>query len=120
MARLTNFFFEFLYAFFRHDAALVFLFHGAKKSKMTKNSNQGDSAINLVFCRFVFSVILPWPKKLRWARKPNIGACMLDRSRACATCARLSQFFFARVVLHVHHVCMRSDEQVSENGESVA
>ena len=44
--------------------------------------------------------ILPWPKKLKQARKPNIGACMLDRSRACATCARLSQFFLARVVLH--------------------
>ena len=38
--------------------------------------------------------LLPWPKKLKQARKPNIGACMLDRSRACATCARLSQFFW--------------------------
>ena len=37
-------------------------------------------------------------KKLRQPRKPNIGACMLERSRACATCARLSQFFLARVV----------------------
>ena len=27
-----------------------------------------------------------------------IGACMLERSRACATCARLSQYFLARVV----------------------
>ena len=42
--------------------------------------------------------LLPWPKKLKQARKPNIGACMLDRSRACVTCARLFQFFLARVV----------------------
>ena len=39
-------------------------------------------------------MVLPWPKKLRQAHKPNIGASMLDRSRACATCARLSQFFW--------------------------
>ena len=39
-------------------------------------------------------VLLPWPKKLRQARKPNIGTCMLERSRACATCAQLSQFFW--------------------------
>ena len=32
--------------------------------------------------------------KLRQPRKPNIGACMLERSRTCATCARLSQFFW--------------------------
>ena len=33
-------------------------------------------------------------KKWRQPRKPHIGACMLERSRACAACARLSQFFF--------------------------
>ena len=38
--------------------------------------------------------ILPWPKKLRQAHKPNIGTCMLDRSRASATCARLSHLFW--------------------------
>ena len=48
-------------------------------------------------------VVLPWPKKLRQARKPNIGACMLDRSRACATCVRLSQFFLARVVFAISY-----------------
>ena len=59
----------------------------------------------LILCIIVVAVffffgqeVLPWPKKLRQARKPHIGACMLDRSRACATCARLSQFFLARVV----------------------
>ena len=40
-------------------------------------------------------------KKLRQSRKPNKGACMLERSCACATCAwyRLSQFFLAGVVV---------------------
>ena len=33
-------------------------------------------------------------KKIETARKPNIGTCMLERSRACATCARLPQFFW--------------------------
>ena len=42
--------------------------------------------------------ILPWPKKLRQARKPNIGACMLDRSRACADVRAVVSIFLARVV----------------------
>ena len=33
--------FEFFYALFTEDASLLFLYHGAKKSKKTKNSNQG-------------------------------------------------------------------------------
>ena len=41
MAYLTNFSFEFFYEIFTEDASLLFLYHGAKKSKMTKNSNQG-------------------------------------------------------------------------------
>ena len=41
MAHLTNFSFEFFYEIFTEDAPLLFLYHGAKKSKMTKNSNQG-------------------------------------------------------------------------------
>ena len=39
MAHLTNFSFELFYEIFTEDAS--FLYHGAKKSKMTKNSNQG-------------------------------------------------------------------------------
>ena len=34
--------------------------------------------------------ILPLPKKLRQPCEPNIGTCVLERLRACATCARLS------------------------------
>ena len=41
MAHLTNFSFEFFYNIFTEDASLPLLYHGAKKSKMTKNSNQG-------------------------------------------------------------------------------
>ena len=40
-AHLTNFSLEFLHAVFTQHAALHLLHHGAKKSKMTKNSNQG-------------------------------------------------------------------------------
>ena len=57
-------------------------------------------------------LVLPWPKKLRQPRKPNIGACMLERSRACATCARLSQLFwpgqyftFCILSAPMNHVC---------------
>ena len=41
MAHLTNFSFEFFYKIFTVDASQSLLYHGAKKSKMTKNSNQG-------------------------------------------------------------------------------
>ena len=41
MAHLTNFSFEFFYKIFTEDASLPLLYHGAKKSKMTKNSNHG-------------------------------------------------------------------------------
>ena len=41
MAHLTNFSFEFFYKIFTEDASLPLLYHGAKKSKMTKNPNQG-------------------------------------------------------------------------------
>ena len=40
MAHLTNFSFEFLYEIFTEDASQLLLYHGAKKSKMTKNPNQ--------------------------------------------------------------------------------
>ena len=39
MAHLTNFSFEFVYEIFTEDASLRLLYHGAKKSKMTKNPN---------------------------------------------------------------------------------
>ena len=40
VAPLTNFSFEFLYEIFTEGSSLLFLYHGAEKSKMTKNSNQ--------------------------------------------------------------------------------
>ena len=49
MAHLTNFSFEFFYEMFTEDASLLLLCHGTKKSKMTKNSNQGGPAL-ITFC----------------------------------------------------------------------
>ena len=45
VAYLTNFSFEFFYEIFTEDASLLFLYHGAKKSKMTKNANQGGGGV---------------------------------------------------------------------------
>ena len=44
MAHLTNFSFEFFYKIFTEDASQPLLYHNAKKSKMTKNSNQGGGS----------------------------------------------------------------------------
>ena len=38
--------FAFFYETFTEDAALLFLYHGAKKSKMTKTSNQGGPTVH--------------------------------------------------------------------------
>ena len=48
MAYLTNFSFEFFYKIFTEDASRPLLYHGAKKSKMTKNSNQGGGGPALI------------------------------------------------------------------------
>ena len=45
-------FFEFLYKIFTKDASLFCLYHGAKKSKMTKNSNQGGGPALIPFENF--------------------------------------------------------------------
>ena len=45
MAHLTNFSFNFFYKIFTEYASLLFLYHGAKKSKMTKKWNQGGPAL---------------------------------------------------------------------------
>ena len=52
MAHLTKFSFEFFYEIFTEDASLFVLYHSAKKSKMTKNSNQeggGGPALKKLF-----------------------------------------------------------------------
>ena len=43
MAHLTNLSFEFFYKIFTEDASRRLLYNGAKKSKTTKNSNQGSA-----------------------------------------------------------------------------
>ena len=40
VTNLTNFSFALFYEIFTEDASLRLLYHGAKKLKMTKNSNQ--------------------------------------------------------------------------------
>ena len=45
MAHLTYFSFEFFYKILPEDASLPLPYRGAKKSKMTKNSNQGGPAL---------------------------------------------------------------------------
>ena len=45
MVHLTNFSFELFYKNFTDDASQPLLYHGAKKSKMTKNPNQGGPAL---------------------------------------------------------------------------
>ena len=45
VAHLTNFSFEFFYEMFTEDVSLLLLYHGGKKSTMTKNSNQGGPAL---------------------------------------------------------------------------
>ena len=52
MAHLTNFSFEFFYEIFTENASRPLLYHGAKKSKMTKNSNQGGSCLNVKKVKF--------------------------------------------------------------------
>ena len=47
MAHLTNFSLKYFYEIFTEDASPFCLYHGAKKSKMTKNSNQGGSCLNI-------------------------------------------------------------------------
>ena len=47
VARFTNFSFELFYAIFTEYASVLCLYHGAKKSKITKNSNQGGGRSRL-------------------------------------------------------------------------
>ena len=53
MAHLTNFSFEFFHKIFTEDAPLPLLYHSAKKSKMTKNSNQGGSCLKVVIVSLI-------------------------------------------------------------------
>ena len=46
---------NFFYKIFTEDASQPLLYHGAKKSKMTKNSNQGGSCL-----KFRSGEALPW------------------------------------------------------------
>ena len=70
MAHLTNFSFEFFYKIFTEDASQPLLYHGAKKSKLTKNSNQGGGpALRPALCGHAQPA---WPTSSRGAS----GACL--------------------------------------------
>ena len=70
MAHLTNFSFEFFNEIFTEDASLLLLYHGAKKSKMTKNSNQGGGGPALIgrFC----STHITYENYVRCLRTTNV------------------------------------------------
>ena len=67
MAHLTNVSFEFFYKIFTEDASLPLLHYGAKKSKMTKNSNQGGgpALINPLSAKLSFQVWYPGGQRLK-------------------------------------------------------
>ena len=48
VAHLTNLSFEFFYEIFTEDASLPILYHGAKKSKMTKTQIKGGSCLKVL------------------------------------------------------------------------
>ena len=56
--------FEIFYEIFTEDASPFFLYHGAKKSKMTKNSNQGGSRLDPLSAKPSFQ--LWYPGGQRW------------------------------------------------------
>ena len=82
---LTNFSFEFFYAIFTQDAPLLFLYPGAKKSKMTKNSNQEEggggpaltqAALELQFRRIsdlTHSICLHKANRIKDCRGPSFA-----------------------------------------------
>ena len=79
VAHLTNFSFEFFfYEIFTEDASLSLRYRSAKKSKMTKNSNQGGvlEAILVIFVRraLIFFFFLKALGK-KWKMTPILCAC---------------------------------------------
>ena len=75
MAHLTNFSVEFFYDIVAEDASLFLLYHGAKESKMTKNSNQGggDGGPTLkgiqqtqLYLKQIYSSKFTWKRKGVW------------------------------------------------------
>ena len=61
-------FLKFFYKIFTEDASLPLLYHGAKKSKMTKISNQGWSCL-----KFAFEIKLCWITRLHVIFGPFFG-----------------------------------------------
>ena len=90
MAHLTNFSFEFFYEIFTEDASPLVLYHGAKKSKMTKNSNQGRSFLkrseSFKACFELYQSLNPEKSfKLNWGLKNDFWAFFHDFCSAMFT-----------------------------------
>ena len=64
VAHLTNISFELFYETFTEDVSLLLLYHGAKTSKMTKNSNQGGPALKCTVKLPVMKISSLWNAKI--------------------------------------------------------
>ena len=72
VSHLTNFSFEFVYEIFTEDASPLLLYHGAKKSKMTKTQIKGGPALS---CFKVFWDIVGFePSGTKSHRRPESNA----------------------------------------------
>ena len=91
MAHLTKFSFEFFSESFTEDASPFFLYHGAKKSKMTKNSNQGGPALNSWsgFSIIQVLVILKSEYYLKVARDSCDVTHTASYRQACTPCSHV-------------------------------
>ena len=77
MAYLTNFSFDFFYEIFTQDSPLLFYTMVQKKSKMTKNSNQGVLSILVIFGRRALIFFL---FESSWKKMKNDATLMRMRS----------------------------------------
>ena len=130
MAYLTNFSFEFFYKIFTKDASRPILYHGVKKSKMTKNSNQGGggSCLNTEACPIVdttcwcFFVFFFVCQHLLWQTSHDCQAwnvCRVQRVRS-GDHRRLDHHRrHKRRVSAKHLRCVTSQEDAHDTIESV-
>ena len=98
VAHLTNFSFEFFNEIFTEDASLFFLYHGAKKLKMTKNSNQRGSSLKAEGEEFNV-LILSYTRELSRPFKENKGQTTMSEEQDHHVCRQTTA---ARPALCAH------------------
>ena len=92
VAHLTNFSFELFYEIFTEDAPPPLLYHGAKKSKMTKNSNQRGSCLKFLQTQVAHNLMGPHSNKSRG----------LNTTAQCCLCeAKSHRFSHAKIFVYV-------------------